>query len=136
MKHIKSTNRKRLRRIARVRATIFGTAERPRLAVRRTNKAMYAQLIDDTAHRTIAAVSSGGKRGTGDKGQGRPGEPRFAGTKDKATKSEQAFAVGEALAKKAVEKKINAAVFDRRAYKFHGRVKSVAEGARKGGLKI
>ena len=82
---------------------------------------MYAQLIDDTAHRTLAAAQS--------KGQA-------SGVKSHGNKSEQALAVGEAIAKKAMEKKITTAVFDRRAYKFHGRVKNVAEGAKKGGLKI
>jgi large subunit ribosomal protein L18 len=117
MKHIKLTNKKRLRRVNRVRATIVGTALRPRLAVHRSNRFMYAQLIDDAAGRTLAAAHS-------------------AASKEKKTKSDGAFAVGESLAKKAVEKNIHAAVFDRRSYKFHGRVKSVAEGAKKGGLKI
>lgn len=121
MKAIKKTNQKRVRRINRVRATIIGTAERPRLTVHRTNRFMYAQLIDDTAGRTIAAAHSAPAKGA---------------VKAKMKKSDAAFAVGEALAKKAAEKKIAAAVFDRRSYKFHGRVKSVAEGAKKGGLNI
>ncbi len=119
MKHIKLTTQKRLRRINRVRATIIGTADRPRLTVRRTNQWTYAQLVDDAAHRTLAAVSS---------------KTIAAGKKEK--KSDQAFAVGESIAKKAAEKNIHTVVFDRRSYKFHGRVKNVAEGAKKGGLKI
>lgn len=115
MKHIKLTNKKRQRRVARTRVRITGTALRPRLAVHRTNRFMYAQLIDDTAGRTLVAASS---------------------SKQKVAKSMDAFAVGESLAQKAAEKDIKTAVFDRRSYKFHGRVKSVAEGARKGGLKI
>lgn len=121
MKAIKHTNLKRIRRINRVRATITGTAERPRLTVHRTNRFMYAQLIDDSTGKTIAAAHSAPVKGA---------------AKTKVKKSDAAFAVGEALAKKATEKKIAAAVFDRRSYKFHGRVKSVAEGARKGGLRI
>ena len=122
MKHIKLTNKKRQRRVNRVRATITGTAERPRLTVHRTNKFVYAQLIDDAAGKTLAAAQSRGQSGKGTEGQ--------------RTKTEAAFTVGETIAKKAVEKNISSAVFDRRSYKFHGRVKSVAEGARKGGLKI
>ncbi len=123
MKSIKLTNQKRQRRINRVRATIAGTALRPRLAVHRTNRFMYAQLIDDAVGRTLAAASS------------RNPKVPFA-PKGTFKKTDAAFAVGESLAQKAVEKNIKAAVFDRRSYKFHGRVKSVAEGARKGGLKI
>ncbi len=129
MKTIKKTNQKRIRRINRVRATIVGTAERPRLTVHRTNKFMYAQLIDDAAGRTIAAAHSTPVKI-------KKGAAAAASAVAKMKKSDAAFAVGEALAKKAAEKKITAAVFDRRSYKFHGRVKSVAEGARKGGLKI
>lgn len=121
MKPIKKINVRRARRANRVRATVTGTAERPRLAVHRTNRFMYAQLIDDMAGKTIAAAHSAGSK---------------KGAAAKVKKSDAAFAVGEAIAKKAMEKKITAAVFDRRSYKFHGRVKSVAEGAKKGGLKI
>ena len=130
MKSIKRTNQKRARRVNRVRATITGTAERPRLTVHRTNRFVYVQLIDDTAGRTIAAAHSAPAKGK----KGATKATAHASTKMK--KSDAAFAVGEQLAKKAVEKNITAAVFDRRSYKFHGRIKSVAEGAKKGGLKI
>ncbi|MDE2019325.1 MAG: 50S ribosomal protein L18 [Patescibacteria group bacterium] len=119
MNHLKSTNRKRQRRAARSSARIAGTAGRPRLAVHRTNRFMYAQLIDDVAGKTLAAVNN-----------------QKPATGSKKTKTEQAFAVGKALAEKAAAKKISAAVFDRRSYKFHGRVKALADGAKEGGLKI
>ncbi len=114
----KKLNVKRKRRAARTAARIRGTAGRPRLVVNRTNRYVYAQLIDDAKGVTLAMAWS---RGTG--GQ-------------KATKSDQAFAAGEALAAKAAEKKISAVVFDRRSSKFHGRIARLAEGAKKGGLKI
>jgi large subunit ribosomal protein L18 len=117
----KKLNQKRGRRIARVRAVIKGTADRPRLAVHRTNRSVYAQLIDDTAHRTLAAASA---KNTAAKAAKKP------------TKSEQAFAVGETIGQLAAEKGIKQAVFDRRAYRFHGRIKQLAEGAKKSGLKI
>lgn len=113
----KKLNAKRARRTNRVRAIIKGTAARPRLAVHRTNRFIYAQLIDDSAHKTLAAVSS----------------VKIA---EKKTKSEQAFAVGEQIGKAAAGKGVSQAVFDRRSYRFHGRVKQLAEGAKKGGLKI
>jgi large subunit ribosomal protein L18 len=117
MKSRKKINLKRARRINRVRATVRGTAERPRLSVHRSNRALYAQLIDDEKGVTIAAVRTGAAAGAG-------------------TKSAQAQAAGEKLGQLAVAKGIKAVVFDRRSYKFHGRVKSLAEGAKKSGLKI
>jgi large subunit ribosomal protein L18 len=117
MKSIKKLNAKRARRAKRSGVRMVGTTERPRLTVHRTNRFMYAQLIDDTKHETIASASN-------------------AKAKEKVAKSAGAFAVGETLAKKALEKGIKTVVFDRRSYKFHGRVKNVADGAKKGGLKI
>ena len=102
---------KRFRRHRRIRAKIFGTSERPRLCVFRSNQYIYAQLIDDEKNKVI--VSARGKRN-----------------------AKQAKKVGQDLAKKAVEKKIEKAVFDRSGYKYHGRVKALAEGAREGGLKF
>lgn len=116
MKKIKKLNKRKAQRIGRVRALISGTAERPRLVVRRTNQHFYAQLIDDVKGATLLSVQTG--------------------KADKGKKAEQAFAIGEVLAKKAIDKKISVAVFDRRSYQFHGRVKSFADGAKKGGLKI
>lgn len=123
MNKIKNLNHRKSQRIGRVRALISGTAERPRLVVNRTNQHFYAQLIDDTKGVTLVAVKTGGGA--------KAGAAKLTGKK-----GEQAFALGEALAKKAVEKKISVAVFDRRSYQFHGRVKNFADGAKKGGLKI
>lgn len=94
-----------------------GTAERPRLSVFRSNAATSAQLIDDTKGETLVSVSS------------------FE-IKKKGTKKEKAAAVGEALAKKAIELGIKRVVFDRGSYRFHGRVKELAEAARRGGLQF
>jgi len=116
MNKAKKLNRSKRQRIGRVRALISGTAARPRLVVHRTNKYFYAQLVDDVKGATLLSVKTG---------------PETAGKK-----SEQSFAVGELLAKKAVAKGITSAVFDRRSYRFHGRVKRFAEGAQKGGLTI
>jgi large subunit ribosomal protein L18 len=119
MKAVKKLNQKRIRRVARTRAAISGTAARPRLTVRRSNRYFYAQLIDDVKGNTLLSTSS------------------FAlGKTGKMTKTESAGLVGEMIGKKAVEKGINSAVFDRRSYKFHGRVKSFVDGAKKGGLTI
>jgi len=108
----------RLQRIRRTRAQAFGTPKRPRLAVHRSNKNLNLQLIDDKSGKTIVSAST---------------KELKAG---KNTKTEQAFAVGGLLAKKAKDAKITSAAFDRRFYKYHGRVKAVADGAREGGLKI
>jgi len=131
MKAAKKLNQKRKRRVARVRATIIGTPERPRLTVRRSNRYFYAQLIDDTKGHTLMSASSA------------PAKPKKTASKTKAapekkaiTKTTESFAVGELIGKKAVEKGIVSAVFDRRSYKFHGRVKSFADGAKKAGLTI
>jgi len=110
--------------VARVAAIMHGTAEMPRLVVNRSNRYVYAQLIDDAKGHTIAAISSFGKDAAGKAVVG------------KGTKSTQAFAAGEALAKKALEKGVSRVVFDRRASKFHGRIAQFAEGAKKGGLTI
>mgnify|MGYP001579154705 CR=1 FL=1 len=114
-------NRKRQNREQRTRrgrAKVFGTAEKPRFAVYRSNRHLLLQLIDDVSGKTLVSVSTGEL------------------TEKKKTKTEQANAAGELLAKKAKEAKIEGAVFDRRYYKYHGRVKAVAEGARNGGLKV
>ena len=109
---------RRLRRHKRVRKDIFGTAERPRLVVFRSNRSIGAQLIDDTAGRTLAAASSLDLK---------------AG---KGTKSDQAAEVGKLLAEKAKQADISTAVFDRGGYLYHGRVKALADAAREGGLKF
>lgn len=107
---------KRKRRHARVRSKVSGTAERPRLTVFRSNTSIYAQLIDDTAGTTLAEASDVKLR-TG-------------------TKIERAKAVGEAIAKAAKAKNISKVVFDRGGYLFAGRVKTLAEAARKTGLEF
>ena len=100
----------------RIRGKISGTAERPRMSVFRSNKAIYVQVIDDLSGTTLAAASSRGI--------------------SEGTKVEIAAKVGEEIAKKAVEKGIAEVVFDRNGYLYHGRVKSLADAARKGGLKF
>jgi large subunit ribosomal protein L18 len=107
---------KRLKRRRRVRSKVRGTAERPRLSVFRSNNGMFAQLVDDTAGRTVAAVSWT--------------EPEFRSLGS----MEQAKAVGEALGRRAKEAGIDSCVFDRGGYQYHGRVAALAEGAREGGL--
>lgn len=113
------SNKARLKRHARVRAKISGTAERPRLNVFRSAKHIYAQLIDDVNGVTLASASTMDK-----------GFEGFGGNCDAAK------TVGETLAKKAAEKGISEAVFDRGGYVYHGRVKALAEGARENGLKF
>lgn len=116
----KALNQIQERRVRRVRAKIFGTSQKPRLAVFRSNLHIYAQLIDDDKRHTMASASSR--------------ELAKQGAKEK--KLGQAGRVGELIAKKALEAGMKTAVLDRRAYKYHGRVKAVAEGAKKAGLKI
>ncbi|MDR1737533.1 MAG: 50S ribosomal protein L18 [Candidatus Symbiothrix sp.] len=101
----------------RVRKNLSGTAARPRLSVFRSNKQIYAQVIDDLTGTTLAAASS-------------------LGITDKAPKKEIAAKVGDLIAQKSKEAGIEAVVFDRNGYLYHGRVKELAEAARKGGLKF
>lgn len=124
---IRQKNEKKLRRAARTRAKISGTAERPRLSVFRSNRMIYAQLIDDVRGITIVAVNS---RELGKETKGKRAED--AGF----TKVPEAFRVGELLAKKATEKKVKKVAFDRGAYLYTGRVKALADGAREGGLEF
>jgi large subunit ribosomal protein L18 len=107
---------RRLKRRRRVRARIKGTAERPRLSVFRSNKGIFAQLIDDTQGHTLAAVNWI--------------EPELR----KLTATEQATKAGELLAERAKAAGIETCVFDRGGYQYHGRVKALADGAREGGL--
>ncbi|HTE00757.1 MAG TPA: 50S ribosomal protein L18 [Mucilaginibacter sp.] len=100
-----------------IRKRISGSSERPRLSVYRSNKGIYAQIIDDVTGKTIVSASSLSKD--------------FAGT---GNKSDQSVAVGKLVATKAVAAGIKDVVFDRNGYLYHGRVKSLAEGAREGGL--
>ncbi len=113
------SNKARLKRHARVRAKISGTAECPRLDVFRSNSNIYAQLIDDVKGVTLASASTVEKDFEGAKGN-----------------KEAARKVGQLIAKRAIEKGIECCVFDRGGYIYHGRVMELAEGAREGGLKF
>jgi len=108
---------RRLRRTRRVRRRIQGTKTRPRLAVFRSNKHIFAQLIDDESGRTVLLVSDLKLRTPG-------------------SKIEKAAAVGKQLAEKSLKKGIKNVVFDRRHYKFHGRVAALARAAKEGGLGV
>ena len=108
----------RLRRHRRVRGKIAGTAERPRLVVFRSNRGIFAQLVDDGSARTLASA----------------GWTALSGTS--GTKTDQAREVGKALAASAKKAGVERCVFDRAGYLFHGRVKALAEGAREEGLQF
>jgi large subunit ribosomal protein L18 len=118
MKQAKLKNQKVLRRKERTRSKIKGTASMPRLSVKRGNRNMFIQVIDDVKGVTLASAS----------------------TKElnvvKETKTERAMKLGELIAEKSKKIGISKMVFDRGAYKYHGRVKNVAEGARKAGIQI
>lgn len=106
----------RLRRKSRIRARVKGDALKPRLSVYRSNTHIFAQMIDDTAGKTLAAASSLSEK--------------------KGTKTEKAQLVGKTIAEKSKAKGIEKCVFDRNGFQYHGRVKAVAESAREGGLKF
>ena len=118
---IKTKRKNRIKRHKRVRALVKGTSDRPRLSVFRSASHVYAQLIDDIKGITLFSANDAK-------------EVKVKRVKDK--KIAVAFKVGETLAKKAFEKGISSVVFDRGGYKYHGRVKALADGARKGGLKF
>lgn len=120
--HLKKA-RTRNRRTMRVRKPIFGTAERPRLAVHRSLKGMYVQLIDDTKGITLASASTR--------------DPSVMATYESDDdRTKRSFKVGLRIAEIAKERGIEAVSFDRHGFLYHGRVKAVADGARKGGLKL
>jgi len=116
MKSSTSKSIQKLRRHARIRSRISGTSERPRLVVFRSLRFIQAQLIDDISGKTLAAANDMKVK--------------------KGTKIQRAKTVGEELAKNAEKAKITTCVFDRNGYKYHGRVKALAEGAREAGLKF
>lgn len=120
MKLTKEARRERIK--YRIRKVVNGTAERPRMSVFRSNRAIYVQLIDDVQGRTLAAASSAEKA-------------IIAQVKGMA-KQDVAKVVGKLAAERAIEKGINTVVFDRNGYNYHGRVKCLAEAAREGGLKF
>ena len=113
-----SKPKQRLRRRRRVRAKVTGTADRPRLSVFRSNRGVFAQLVDDTSGRTLAAVNWT--------------EPDLRSLRS----GEQAKKVGELIAQRAKEAGIETCVFDRGGYQFHGRIKALADGAREAGLRF
>jgi len=114
----KALRRRKIR--YKIRKKISGTPERPRLSVFRSNKCIYAQIIDDLSGTTLVSVSS-----------------REAGLKEgTATGRERATLVGKKLAERALEASISSVLFDRSGYLYHGRVKALADGAREGGLKF
>jgi large subunit ribosomal protein L18 len=115
---VQTSQQRRLRRRRRVRARVNGTAERPRLSVFRSNKGVFAQLIDDRQGHTMAAVNWI--------------EPELK----TLTATDQAKRAGELLAERAKAAGVETCVFDRGGYKYHGRVKALAEGAREGGLQF
>jgi large subunit ribosomal protein L18 len=115
---VMTKRQRRLRRRRRVRARIVGSSERPRLSVYRSNRGVFAQLVDDSAGRTLAAVNWT--------------EPELR----KLSASEQAKRAGELIAERAKSAGVESCVFDRGGYQFHGRVKALAEGAREGGLRF
>ena len=117
-----SRNDKRLKRHERVRKNLYGTPERPRLCVYRSNKNISAQIIDDVNGTTLVSASSLDKELKAEIGYG--------GNKEAAKK------VGQLVGKRAVEKGIETVVFDRGGYLYHGRVKELADGARESGLKF
>ncbi len=132
MTKTKILNQIRDRRKKRTRAKIHGTANRPRLSVFRSNRYTYAQLIDDEKGKTLVGACSRKIK------KSKVKSPAFA--KASAGKQESRVVLseqlGELVAKKAAEKGIKKAIFDRGSYKYHGRVKAVAEGVRKGGLQL
>ena len=118
MKQSKTQRRFRIKR--RFKTTVSGTSDQPRMSVFRSNKEIYAQIINDETGETLAAASSRDKEVTG-KG---------------SSKTEQAGLVGKLIAEKALAAGVTAIRFDRGGYLYHGRVKSLAQGAREGGLKF
>ena len=113
----KSINSNRIQRKKRVRAKVTGTAERPRLAVFKSLKGIYAQVINDETGKTLVAV-------------------RLAEIKKAKNTAEGALEVGKLIAKKCAEAKITTVVFDRAGYQYHGKIKAIADGAREGGLQF
>jgi len=112
----------RIRRHERVRKTVQGSPERPRLTVHRSLKNIYAQIVDDTTGRTLCSASSVSRE--------------IRGEEAKGPKVELSKAVGRLVAKKAVERGVKKVVFDKGGYRYHGRIKALADGARESGLEF
>ncbi len=113
----KTERRAKIKR--RIRKNIFGSSEKPRLSVFRSNKQIYAQIIDDNSGKTLVSASSFKNKAA-----------------ESGTKSDQAAVVGKEVAEKAIKAGITTVVFDRNGYLYHGRVKTLADSAREGGLKF
>ena len=142
---VKLKQSSRLRRHKRIRAKVKGTAERPRLSIFRSNKYIYAQLIDDEKGETLLRVDSRKiKKTTRSSNRVARSNDRAKTEKEKIEEIEKsltgkvaaAYEVGKLIAKEAAKKKIKKIIFDRGGYKYHGRVKAVAEGAREEGLQF
>ena len=119
MYHVKLRKNNRIQRKMRVRRRILGKSDELRLTVFRSNKYIYAQIVDDTKGITLVGSSS----------------QKIKDLKGK-TKCEEAFELGKEIAKKALEKGVKTVVFDRNGFRYHGRIKAVADGAREGGLSL
>ena len=119
MKKLIEKRKRRIKRKLRIRGRISGTADRPRMTVFKSNKYTYIQVIDDVSEKTIVSASNL--------------EKELKSVKNRVKDVEK---LGETLAKRLLEKKINTVVFDRNGYLYHGIVKSIADGARKAGLKF
>lgn len=111
---------RRIRRKLRIRGKIFGNHDQPRLSIFRSNKYIYGQIIDDLDGKTLASISLN----------------EIKQAHEKVSKSEAASKIGEMLAKKAKDAKVKRVVVDRNGYRYHGRVKSFADGLRKGGIEL
>ncbi len=120
---IKRNENSKLRSKARIRKTISGTPEKPRLTIYRSLNNVYAQIIDDASGKTLVSASTLSKEAV----------EEIKNAKGKIAKSKL---IGNLVAKKALEQKITTVVFDRNGYRYHGRVQALAEGAREGGLKF
>lgn len=123
MKNNMSRNDSRKKRHARIRNRVFGVSEKPRMVVFRSQKHIYAQVIDDAQGKTLAAANTLQKE-VKDK------------IKDEMSNMDIAKVVGGSLAEKSLKAGVESVVFDRAGYKYHGRIAALAEGARKGGLKF
>ncbi len=143
MSNIKKKRKQRFKRHKKIRAKISGTKEKPRLCVFRSNKHIYAQLINDKNNKVLASLSDSKIKKT-KKSSSVKAKTDEKKVKDKSGKQKKilsskiliAFELGKAVAKKAKDLKITSVVFDRGGYKYHGRVKALAEGAREQGLKF
>ncbi|MBI4993036.1 MAG: 50S ribosomal protein L18 [Candidatus Magasanikbacteria bacterium] len=121
---VANRQKNRAKRQKRVRAKVFGTAEKPRLNVFRSSRSLYVQLIDDSAGKTLASI------------HGKEIDVKKLDVKDNKGKVASAFLAGKMIAEKAKKLDISKAIFDRGGYKYHGRVAAVADGARDGGLEF